>query len=61
MDSGELFVTIDLEKQMLMWFVENLAIKELPDMEMFEHWGKNRTLVDALINYASITFRKIGT
>ena len=49
-ESGELFVMMDLERQMLMWFVDNLAIKELPDMEMSEHWGKNRTFSGPLKN-----------
>ena len=55
MDIGELFVMMDLERRMLMWFVSNLAIDKLTDMEMLEHWGKNSgPLIENL--YAYTTF-----
>ena len=39
MDSGELFAVMALTRQMLMLYVNSLAIVELLDMALLENWG----------------------
>ena len=49
MDTGALFVALDLDQKMLHWLVINWATKHTRDMEQRDNWGEHNAVRKILL------------